>query len=97
VPFKVIHELTGDVTYGGRITDDWDRRVMNCLLADYCNKNVSLSNTACDGTFFIFVKGHIVTEHSSRRTLAYLSLALGPFVLTRKHFLARSVSVSLWP
>jgi dynein heavy chain len=35
VPFKVIHELTGDVTYGGRITDDWDRRTMNCLLADY--------------------------------------------------------------
>ena len=40
VPFKVIHELTGDVTYGGRITDDWDRRAMNCLLSDYCNASV---------------------------------------------------------
>jgi len=40
VPFKVIHELTGDVTYGGRITDDWDRRTMNCLLGDYCNERV---------------------------------------------------------
>ena len=40
VPFKVIHELTGDVNYGGRITDDWDRRTMNCLLADFCNPEV---------------------------------------------------------
>ena len=35
VPYKVIVELTGDVNYGGRITDDWDRRCMNTLLKEY--------------------------------------------------------------
>eukprot|EP00960_Hanusia_phi_P026860 746504-Hanusia_phi.AAC.16 len=35
VPFKVIRELSGDVNYGGRITDDWDRRCMNTLLVEY--------------------------------------------------------------
>jgi len=35
VPYKVIVQLSGDVNYGGRITDDWDRRTMNTLLAEY--------------------------------------------------------------
>ena len=35
VPYKVIVELSGDVNYGGRITDDWDRRCMNTLLEEY--------------------------------------------------------------
>ena len=35
VPFKVVIELTGDVNYGGRITDDWDRRCMNTMLKEY--------------------------------------------------------------
>eukprot|EP00286_Rhodomonas_abbreviata_P007918 CAMPEP_0181334474 /NCGR_PEP_ID=MMETSP1101-20121128/26284_1 /TAXON_ID=46948 /ORGANISM="Rhodomonas abbreviata, Strain Caron Lab Isolate" /LENGTH=438 /DNA_ID=CAMNT_0023444463 /DNA_START=101 /DNA_END=1417 /DNA_ORIENTATION=- len=35
VPFKVIVQLSGDVNYGGRITDDWDRRTMNTLLVEY--------------------------------------------------------------
>ena len=41
VPYKVIIELTGDVNYGGRITDDWDRRCMNTLLKEYvCPKGM---------------------------------------------------------
>ena len=35
VPYKVVVQLSGDVNYGGRITDDWDRRTMNTLLAEY--------------------------------------------------------------
>ena len=31
----MIVQLSGDVNYGGRITDDWDRRTMNTLLAEY--------------------------------------------------------------
>ncbi|RNF14084.1 putative dynein heavy chain [Trypanosoma conorhini] len=32
VPYKVIKELSGNIHYGGRVTDDWDRRTLNTLL-----------------------------------------------------------------
>eukprot|EP01059_Diplonema_ambulator_P030784 TRINITY_DN5411_c0_g1_i2.p1 TRINITY_DN5411_c0_g1~~TRINITY_DN5411_c0_g1_i2.p1 ORF type:complete len:4213 (+),score=1401.66 TRINITY_DN5411_c0_g1_i2:77-12640(+) len=35
VPFPVLHFLTGQVNYGGRVTDDWDRRCLMTLLDDY--------------------------------------------------------------
>ena len=44
VPYKVIVELTGDVNYGGRITDDWDRRCMNTLLKEYVCLNAMEDN-----------------------------------------------------
>jgi len=39
-PYKVIRVLTGDVNYGGRVTDDWDIRTLANLLADFINPNV---------------------------------------------------------
>eukprot|EP01006_Ploeotia_vitrea_P028045 TRINITY_DN60801_c0_g1_i1.p1 TRINITY_DN60801_c0_g1~~TRINITY_DN60801_c0_g1_i1.p1 ORF type:complete len:662 (-),score=42.29 TRINITY_DN60801_c0_g1_i1:160-1866(-) len=35
VPFKVITFLSGQINYGGRVTDDWDRRTLITLL-DAC-------------------------------------------------------------
>ncbi|KAG5345241.1 DYH1 protein, partial [Acromyrmex charruanus] len=40
LPFKVLIYTAGHINYGGRITDDWDRRCVLTLLEDYYNANV---------------------------------------------------------
>ncbi|TPX58491.1 hypothetical protein PhCBS80983_g03079 [Powellomyces hirtus] len=40
VPFKVLKYTVGEINYGGRVTDDWDRRLIMNILEDYCNPRV---------------------------------------------------------
>nr|XP_012154186.1 PREDICTED: dynein heavy chain 12, axonemal isoform X1 [Megachile rotundata] len=40
VPFKAIVYLTGECNYGGRVTDDMDRRCLNTILEDFYNQDV---------------------------------------------------------
>nr|XP_034175500.1 dynein heavy chain 12, axonemal isoform X3 [Osmia lignaria] len=40
VPFKAIVYLTGECNYGGRVTDDRDRRCLNTILQDFYNQDV---------------------------------------------------------
>ncbi|KAK2581766.1 hypothetical protein KPH14_002245 [Odynerus spinipes] len=40
LPFKVLIYTAGHINYGGRITDDWDRRCVLTILEDYYNANV---------------------------------------------------------
>lgn len=40
IPYRVILGLIGEVNYGGRVTDDWDRRTLLCVLQDFCAEKV---------------------------------------------------------
>ncbi|KAL0879698.1 hypothetical protein ABMA27_003413, partial [Loxostege sticticalis] len=40
VPLRMLTYTAGHINYGGRVTDDWDRRCLLCLLHDYYSTQV---------------------------------------------------------
>jgi dynein heavy chain len=39
-PYKVLTYTAGQINYGGRVTDDWDRRLQMTILEDFYNRDV---------------------------------------------------------
>jgi len=46
----VLIYTAGHINYGGRVTDDWDRRCMMNVLTDYYNDNVLQVGHAYDAS-----------------------------------------------
>ena len=40
VPFKTLHYLVSECNYGGRVTDDSDRRILKSLMHDCFDKQI---------------------------------------------------------
>jgi len=69
VPYDAISYLTSECNYGGRVTDNWDRRLIVTILADFCNAQAVTDNRyrfASDDRYILPRK----TEH--REILRYL-------------------------
>lgn len=40
IPWDALRFIIGQINYGGRVTDEWDRRVISSMLSKFCNPKV---------------------------------------------------------
>ena len=75
IPFKALIYLTGECYYGGKVTDDWDRRVLSSLLLDFYNQTVVENQVY----YFSKVKGIYIPESEKLDTIENAMEFLGTF------------------
>jgi dynein heavy chain len=59
VPWDALKFMTGQITYGGRVTDDWDRRLLMVMLDKYYNDyTISVPDYKFSRTGLYYVPAH---------------------------------------
>ncbi|XP_067137533.1 LOW QUALITY PROTEIN: dynein axonemal heavy chain 7-like [Centruroides vittatus] len=56
IPFKALFYMTGECNYGGRVTDEWDRRCLLTILEDLYSENIISDpkyKLSSSGTYYI--------------------------------------------
>jgi len=65
IPFKVLTYTAGHINYGGRVTDDWDRRCMMSILADFYSETALKEDHSYDASgVYHVLKPDECTQHN---------------------------------
>jgi dynein heavy chain len=65
IPFKVLTYTAGHINYGGRVTDDWDRRCMMSILADFYSESALKEDHSYDASgVYHVLKPDECTQHN---------------------------------
>ncbi|KPI89108.1 putative dynein heavy chain [Leptomonas seymouri] len=68
IPYDVLTFLTGEINYGGRVTDDWDRRCLMTLIQHFINPDVLREGYAFSSSGLY----HTIEPGSRKEYLDYL-------------------------
>ncbi|KAI9224248.1 dynein heavy chain and region D6 of dynein motor-domain-containing protein [Blastocladiella britannica] len=66
IPWDALRYLTGEISFGGRVTDDWDRRTMRTLLNKYYSVDVLDDNfpLSPSGIYVVPADGNLASFRS---------------------------------
>ncbi len=61
LPWDALNYVTGQINYGGRVTDDWDRRCLMSILSIYMSPNILDENYkfSKSGTYYAPASGSL--------------------------------------
>lgn len=65
IPWESMHYMTGQINYGGRVTDDWDRVLLMSLLTKFFSIDVVEDEEYEDGYKFSASGTYFVPEHET--------------------------------
>ena len=70
VPYEALHYLIGQLNYGGRVTDDWDRRTLSAILADLIAPSTLSEELKLDSRGLYLVPGLAADVNEYRAMIA---------------------------